>query len=42
MRNVGSKAKESAKVMSLAFLLLDFQHAGERRRADCTKRSVGL
>ena len=38
----GSKAKESAKAMSLAFLSLDFQHAGVRRRAYCTKRSVGL
>ena len=31
--NVGSKAREGAKVMSLAFVLLDFQHAGVRRRA---------
>ena len=26
--NVGSKAREGAKAMSLAFVLLDFQHAG--------------
>ena len=30
--NVGSKAREGAKAMSLAFLLLDFQHAGVRIR----------
>ena len=30
--NVGSKARESAKAMSLAFVLLDFQHAGVRSR----------
>ena len=30
---VGSKTSESAKAMSLAFVLLDFQHAGVRRRA---------
>ena len=29
--NVGSKARESAEAMSLAFILLDFQHAGVRR-----------
>ena len=29
----GSKARESAKAMSLAFVLLDFQHVGVRRRA---------
>ena len=28
--NVGSKARESTKAMSLAFVLLDFQHAGVR------------
>ena len=28
--NVGSKAREGAKAMSLAFVLLDFQHAGVR------------
>ena len=32
IRNVGSKARESAEAMSLAFVLLDFQHAGVRRR----------
>ena len=31
--NVGSKARECAKAISLAFVLLDFQHAGVRRRA---------
>ena len=30
--NVGSKAREGEKAMSLAFVLLDFQHAGVRRR----------
>ena len=29
----GSKARESAEARSLAFVLLDFQHAGVRRRA---------
>ena len=32
-KNVGSKAREGAKAMTLAFVLLDFQHAGDRRRA---------
>ena len=27
----GSKARESQKAMTLAFVLLDFQHAGVRR-----------
>ena len=31
--NVGSKAREGAKTMSLAFVLLEFQYAGVRRRA---------
>ena len=31
--NVGSKARERVKAMSLAFVLLDFQHVGVRRRA---------
>ena len=31
--NVGSKAREGAKAMSLAFLLLEFQYTGVRRRA---------
>ena len=30
--NVGSKERECAKAMSLPFVLLDFQHAGVRRR----------
>ena len=29
---VGSKARECAKAMSLAFVLLDFQHVGVRRK----------
>ena len=37
---MGSKAREGAKAMSLAFVLLDFQHAGVRRRAWCTRRSI--
>ena len=40
--NVGSKAREGAKAMSLAFVLLDFQHAGVRRRGQCTRRSVDM
>ena len=40
--NVGSKARESAEAMSLAFVLLDFQHAGVRRRAYCTRWSVDI
>ena len=31
--NIGSKVRECAKAISLAFVLLDFQHAGVRRRA---------
>ena len=31
--NVGSKAQEGMKAMSLVFVLLDLQHAGVRRRA---------
>ena len=30
--NVGSKAREGAEAMSLAFVLLDFQHAGVNMR----------
>ena len=30
--NVGSKAREGVKAMSLAFVLLDFQHVGVKRR----------
>ena len=40
--NVGSKAREVSKAMSLAFVLLDFQHAGVRRRAFCTRWSVDM
>ena len=39
---MGSKAREGAKAMSLAFVLLDIQHAGVRRRAQCTRRSVDM
>ena len=39
---MGSKAREAAKAKSLAFVLLDFQHAGVRRRAYCTRRSVDM
>ena len=39
---MGSKAKESAKALSLAFVLLDFQYAGVRRRAECTRRRVDM
>ena len=39
---MGSKAREGSKAMSLAFVLLDFQHAGVRRRAYCTRRSVDM
>ena len=31
--NIGSKISESAKAVSLAFVLLDFEHAGILRRA---------
>ena len=31
--NVGYKARENAKAMGLAFVLLDFQHTDVRRRA---------
>ena len=31
--NGGSEAREGVKAMSLAFVLLDFQDAGVRRRA---------
>ena len=39
---MGSNAREGAKAMSLAFVLLDFQHARVRRRALCTRRSVDM
>ena len=39
---MGSKAREGAKAMSLAFVLLDFQHGGVRTRAWCTRRSVDM
>ena len=40
--NVGSNAREGVKAMSLAFVLLDFQHASVRRRAQYTRRSVDM
>ena len=39
---MGSKAREGAKAMSLAFVLLDFQHAGVRRRALIVRRLIVL
>ena len=40
--NVGPKARSGAKTISLAFVLLDFQHAGVRRRACCTRRDIDM
>ena len=40
--NMGSNARESMKAMTLAFVLLDFQHAGVRRRAQCMRWSVAM
>ena len=40
--NAGSKARKCAKAKCLAFVLLDFQHAGVSRRAQCTKRSADM
>ena len=37
-----SKARDGEKAMSLAFVSLDFQHAGVRRRVQCTRRSVDM
>ena len=40
---MGSKAREGAKAMSFAFVLLDFQHAGVRRRVyetECRRTAV--
>ena len=39
--NVGSKAREGTKAISLVFVLLDFQHVGVRR-VECTRRSVDM
>ena len=40
---VNSKHKvQSAKAMSLAFALLDFEHAGIQRRVKCARRSVDM
>ena len=40
--NVWPKARSGAKTMSLAFVLLDFQYAGVRRRAWCTRRDLDM
>ena len=40
--NVRSKARKGEKAMSLGFVLLDFQHAGVRRRVSCMRRSVDM
>ena len=40
--NIGSKVSESAKAVSLAFVLLDSEHAGIRRRAKRARRSVNM
>ena len=37
-----SKARESVKATTLAFALLDFQHASVRRRAQHTRQSVAV
>ena len=39
---MGSKARENANAMNPAFVLLDFQHAGVRRIAQCTRRSADI
>ena len=40
--NVGSKARECVKATSLAFILLDFQHAGVRysRETHCSRKTL--
>ena len=38
----GVQSKRRCKAMSLAFVLLDFQHAGIKRRASCTRRRVDM
>ena len=38
----GVKVRENANAMNLAFVLLDFQHAGVRRRPQCTRRSADI
>ena len=40
--NVGSKAREGAKAMSLVFVLLDFQHVGVKRRVKCMRQSIDM
>ena len=37
---MGSKAREGAEAMSLAFVLLDFQHAGVRCNKPRAERSL--
>ena len=37
-----SKARESTKAMTLASVLLDFQHVCVRRRSNCTRLSVDM
>ena len=39
---MGSEAREGAEAMSLAFVLLDFQHVGVRRRVECMRWSVDM
>ena len=39
---IGTKVSESAKAVSLAFVLLDIEHAGIRRRAKRARRSVDM
>ena len=40
--NIGSKVSESVQALSLAFVLLDFEHAGIRRRAKRARWSVDM
>ena len=39
---MGSKAREGAKAMSLAFVLLDFQQADVREERSVRRRSVDM
>ena len=41
-QTIGSKVSESAKAMSLAFVLWDFEHAGIRRTAKRARRSADM
>ena len=38
--NVGSKARENAKAMSFAFVLLNFQHAGISTKENSARDGV--